>query len=801
MDITGSFVLPDDIEIVPVAELPAPVRESIRHNDGDVAITRPLSRTTTRVVDAEGAELVKLFVEPKTIVAAVLDYSSRTDLDPHSMLEDAYVLVRRLLADRLIVQEGSEAAQPITPTLDNGASFRGFEIEACLQVLEDSEIYRVFQPTGERAALKLLRAPGRGEKLFEHEARLLAEIGPPAAPLLIEAGSHEGHSFIVLEWIDGEPLIARARRLQAASRKGRSEVAALGANLIEVYASLHQRGFLHGDVHPQNCLVEEDGRVRLIDFGYASAIESAADCPRAGVAFFFEPELAQAYRDGAAPPAASTLGEQYAVACLVYFALTGVHTQRFMIERPEMLRQIVEEPPLPFWKHNLRGWDNVESTLRIALAKAPRERFPDMSAFAASFRSAVAADTTAFETQDEEAILDEVVELVLRESGADDAQRTLGLDHPPTASVNYGAAGIAAALLHIGQAYDDANALSLAEAWSLRALLEADRETAFYNPEIDITTDTVGEVSLYHSATGVHLVRGLIAHAQGDFAAAQDAIGSFVEVSTSETSNLDLALGQSGILIGGAILRALPSSYLDHSALEAHCDAIAAQLWSRVEALPPVGQGEDLFLGMAHGWAGYLYAQLRWARAAGRQIPRGMRERLAQLAGLAETAADGLRWRWTPSGQVANYMAGWCNGSAGYVFLWALAHELWGGNDYLRLAEGAAVNAWREPGGIGNLCCGYAGRAYAALALFRATSDEVWLLRARELALDAVHAPQLQDEQSQAFEISSHSLYKGRVGVAALAADLRYPDRAAMPLFEAAPWDASAPAPAGLEAK
>jgi hypothetical protein len=126
-------------------------------------------------------------------------------------------------------------------------------------------------------------------------------------------------------------------------------------------------------------------------------------------------------------------------------------------------------------------------------------------------------------------------------------------------------------------------------------------------------------------------------------------------------------------------------------------------------------------------------------------------------------------------------MSGWCNGSAGYVFLWTLAARMAGSSRYTNLAVGAAWDAWDAPDPSLSLCCGLAGRAYALLNLYRATGDSVWLERARTLAgRGAVHGTAPADK--------AHCLWKGELGLAVLAADLEQPDSARMPFFETGGW-------------
>ncbi|HXO19187.1 MAG TPA: lanthionine synthetase LanC family protein, partial [Thermoanaerobaculia bacterium] len=190
-------------------------------------------------------------------------------------------------------------------------------------------------------------------------------------------------------------------------------------------------------------------------------------------------------------------------------------------------------------------------------------------------------------------------------------------------------------------------------------------------------------------------------------------------------------------------------------------------------------------LGMAHGWAGYVYAALRWCRAFGAERPAGLRRRLDELAAAAEPWSRGLRWRWNGGeGGEASTMPGWCNGSAGFVYLWTLAHREWGEPRFLDLATGAAWNAWEAGEGGGGICCGAAGRAYALLELSRHLGDEPrWSARARSLADRAAVAIAAGSEKAD-------SLYKGRIGVALLAADLERPESAALPFFADEGWSA-----------
>jgi serine/threonine-protein kinase len=189
---------------------------------------------------------------------------------------------------------------------------------------------------------------------------------------------------------------------------------------------------------------------------------------------------------------------------------------------------------------------------------------------------------------------------------------------------------------------------------------------------------------------------------------------------------------------------------------------------------------------MAHGWAGVLYAILRWCDSTGSDPPPVVSDRLIQLAECAQPSGRGVSWPWLDSAAehpAGASMPGWCNGAAGFVHLWTAAHRLLGEERFARLAELAAWEAWEHPSRVRSLCCGLAGRAYSLLTLFRHTGEPVWLDRAWQLADRAARqTPRGGDAEFP------DSLYKGEVGVAILAADLASPAEAFMPFFEPEGW-------------
>ena len=86
-------------------------------------------------------------------------------------------------------------------------------------------------------------------------------------------------------------------------------------------------------------------------------------------------------------------GEQYSIAALLYFLLTGAHTHDFVLEQEEMLRQVIGEAPKTFAERGVSGFGRVE--LRRALEKCPEARFASVREFRDALQQAIDHDCNA----------------------------------------------------------------------------------------------------------------------------------------------------------------------------------------------------------------------------------------------------------------------------------------------------------------------------------------------------------------------------------------------------------------------
>jgi serine/threonine protein kinase/Tfp pilus assembly protein PilF len=196
-----------------------------------------------------------------------------------------------------------------------------------------------------RAAVKLLNlslmgaSPSRGEERFKREGSLLARLNHPNIARLIDAGvSAEGQPYLILEYIDGQPIDSYCDD-QALGVEARIR---LFLEVLAAVAHAHANLVVHRDLKPSNVLISADGRVKLLDFGIAKLLQSDdwSVLTREGGAAL-TPEFAAP--EQVTGSEVTTATDVYSLGVLLYLLLGGQHPAGSGFRSPaDLVKAIVD---------------------------------------------------------------------------------------------------------------------------------------------------------------------------------------------------------------------------------------------------------------------------------------------------------------------------------------------------------------------------------------------------------------------------------------------------------------------------
>ncbi len=240
------------------------------------------------------------------------------------------------------------------------------------------------QMMGRIVAVKVLREVYSNDPKFvtrfQREARAASALQHPNIVQVYDYGQSGDSYYIVMEYIDGMDL--RRYLKQHGGRLPIERAVEISRSVAMGLGAAHRRGIVHRDVKPQNIMLNDDGVVKLTDFGIASMYKDA-DAERLtttgmtlGTVQYYAPEQAQG--EIVRPSA-----DVYALGIVMYEILTG--QTPFDGDTPvAVAMKHIQEDPEPPSKINPRIPPQLERIIMRCLEKDPAARFRDGDELAAT---------------------------------------------------------------------------------------------------------------------------------------------------------------------------------------------------------------------------------------------------------------------------------------------------------------------------------------------------------------------------------------------------------------------------------
>ena len=222
-----------------------------------------------------------------------------------------------------------------------------------------------------RVAVKILRGDlAEDEKFvrrFQREAISASSLNDPNIVEVYDVGEDDGKYFIVMEYVQGLTLKQLIKKRGSLTLP---EVQDIMLQLTSAVAHAHESYIIHRDIKPQNVIILEDGRVKIMDFGIAVALNAGEFTQTnsvMGTVYYIPPEQANG-------GAATTKSDIYSLGILMYELVTG-HVP-FKGDNPvEVAIKHMNEPIPSICEYDPEMPQSIENIILKAAAKNPKNRY------------------------------------------------------------------------------------------------------------------------------------------------------------------------------------------------------------------------------------------------------------------------------------------------------------------------------------------------------------------------------------------------------------------------------------------
>jgi eukaryotic-like serine/threonine-protein kinase len=238
----------------------------------------------------------------------------------------------------------------------------------------------------ESARLEAEQDPRVSDQLerFRREARAVAQLSHPHIVGVIDTGEDDGRPYIVLEYVEGETLKDRIRRLGPLPVP---EAVAYAIEIARALGAAHSRHIIHRDVKPQNVLIDAEGSAKVTDFGIARTLEEeglTADGRVLGTTDYVSPEQALGHE-------VSAQSDLYSLGIVLYEMLTGEVPFRGETQVTVAMKHVRDQIP----DVQLRRPDvsaALASVIDTATEKHPADRYADDAEMISDLEDALALE-------------------------------------------------------------------------------------------------------------------------------------------------------------------------------------------------------------------------------------------------------------------------------------------------------------------------------------------------------------------------------------------------------------------------
>ena len=216
---------------------------------------------------------------------------------------------------------------------------------------------------------------------FRHEAQAVGRLTHPRIAAIFDYGEDENIAYIVMELVNGKSLY---EHLQNKAKFDLAEIGEIVRQLLDGLGYAHAQGVVHRDIKPSNILINDDGRIKISDFGIAHLDSSSLT--QVGEIMGSPGYMSPEQFTGDEPDARSDI---YSAGVIAYELLAS--RKPFIGSNVEIMRQVISERPMNPSQYNPQISAQLDWAAHKALAKKREDRFQSAREFALAFVQGISA--------------------------------------------------------------------------------------------------------------------------------------------------------------------------------------------------------------------------------------------------------------------------------------------------------------------------------------------------------------------------------------------------------------------------
>ena len=264
-----------------------------------------------------------------------------------------------------------------------------------------TSVFKLSDGASSRYALKVAKdeaedTPYSPSACLKREAFFLQEIPEFCNKAYIGEGQWKDGYWLLKDWIDGTLIhrLAIDIRRDFDGNECERKLAELFVKLIEKFAALHAKGYLHGDIQPNHLLMTSSSEICILDWALARTIKEQKPPYRGAFLHYAAPEVAKGMRDKVPEIEYGIAQEIFSVGATLFclytdWTITGLAPRAEHPGKDALFDRLINKGPITLQETDAKPFAALEDVFKGCLAPPPDDRVKSLEEACAPLKALI----------------------------------------------------------------------------------------------------------------------------------------------------------------------------------------------------------------------------------------------------------------------------------------------------------------------------------------------------------------------------------------------------------------------------